>query len=150
MQSPRIIGYKESVSFPLWGIFHLSAKSDTGAKNSAIDVTNIRELDDNRLYFEVIMDRGDRERVHPVESEIAGVSRVPSSNGQIQTRYRVRTTVKVGDFDKEAIFTLVSRKRMIHRVLLGRSFLSTDFLVDSGKRFIHSQRKKPSSKEPKA
>lgn len=145
MPPPRIIGYKESVSLPDWGIFHLSAKSDTGAKNSAIDVSNIRELDDNRLYFEVIMDRGDRERTHPVECEIAGTSRVRSSNGQMQTRYRVRTTVRVGEFEKEAIFTLVSRKRMIHRILLGRSFLNHDFLVDAGKRYVHGKRQKPRS-----
>jgi len=146
MHTPRIIGYKESVSLPDWGIFHLSAKSDTGAKNSAIDVINIKELGNNRIHFEVIMDRGDLERTHPVECEIAGTSRVRSSNGHMQTRYRVSTTVKVGEFEKSAIFTLVSRKRMIHRILLGRTFLSKDFLVDAGKRYVHGKHKKPSSK----
>ena len=39
-----VIGWKESIDLPEWGIRHITAKADTGARRSAIDVANIKEL----------------------------------------------------------------------------------------------------------
>lgn len=116
---------------PEWGIEALSAKADTGAKSSAIDVTDLKELPDGRLCFKVILDRGQLARTREVVCAPLGRSRVRSSNGQVQTRYRVRTLVKLGEHAYPAEFTLVNRAKMIHRILLGRLFLGPHFLVDS-------------------
>ncbi len=140
--APRIIGWKESVDFPEWGIFHVSAKADTGARSSALDVRNIVELENNRLRFDVILDRGSGARTQTVEAEMTGHTRVRSSNGITQERYRVRTTIRVGKFERQVEFSLTTRRKMIHRVLLGRRFLAEGFLVDSRQKYLATRRRK--------
>lgn len=130
------IGWKESIALPDWGIDAMTAKLDTGARGSAIDVARIEMLDGNRVRFDVILDRGAATRFRTVEAEIAGEARVRSSNGIMQRRVRVRTAVLLGGILKETEFSLVSRKRMIHRVLLGRRFMGGTFLVDSARRYV--------------
>lgn len=134
----RHIGWKEYVSFPEWGIDGVSAKSDTGARSSALDVHDIVELPNGRLAFDVILARGSALRTCRVEAEIADRVTVRSSNGQSQQRYRIRTRVRIGDIEKVAEFSLATRRKMIHRVLLGRTFLTDDFLVDAGAKCLLS------------
>lgn len=147
MESRQVVGWRERIDLPDWGIEQMTAKLDTGARGAALDVAGIEPLGDGRVRFQVILDRGKGTRTHPVEAEIAGETRVRSSNGMTQRRLRVRTRVRLGGVVQEVEFSLVSRKRMIHRVLLGRIFLSPAFLVDSGARFSlgKKRRRKPSS-----
>ncbi|KAF0094650.1 MAG: hypothetical protein E1N59_1654 [Puniceicoccaceae bacterium 5H] len=137
MSGPVIIGWKEIIHLPEWDIGGLSAKSDTGARSCAIDVSKITELPDGRVSFEVILDRGAATRTRRVEAAVVGRTVVRSSNGRSQLRYRVRTEVRIGPHSKLADFTLVNRRRMIHRVLLGRIFMAGDFLVDSSQVYVH-------------
>ncbi len=150
MRAPIVIGWKERIDLPEWGITGMTAKMDTGARGAALDVTRIQRLDNGRVRFDVILDRGKSARFHTVEAELVGEARVRSSNGTLQHRLRVRTEVLLGDVLSVTEFSLVSRKRMIHRVLLGRLFLSSRFLVDSGRRFVlgkppRKRQSKPSS-----
>lgn len=138
----QIIGWKESVSFPDWGIFHVSAKADTGARSSALDVHQIVGLPDGRLQFEVILDRGSGARTKTVTAAVTGHARVRSSNGLLQERYRVQTRIQIGEVLKTIEFSLTARRQMIHRVLLGRRFLAQDFLVDSGRTYLATKRRK--------
>ncbi len=153
MTGHMTIGWKENIALPDWGIDAMTAKLDTGARGSAIDVARIEMLDDNRVRFDVILDRGAATRFRTVEAEIAGEVRVRSSNGILQRRVRVRTRVLLGGVEKVTEFSLVSRKRMIHRVLLGRRFMGGSFLVDSGRRYVlgkplSAKKKKRARKHP--
>jgi len=105
-------------------------------------VRGIVELPDNRLQFEVILDRGSGARTQRVTAERVGHARVRSSNGIIQERYRVRTRVRIGKVIKQAEFSLTTRRQMIHRVLLGRRSLPAPFLVDSGSTYLATKRRK--------
>jgi len=125
-----IIGWKETVDLPDWGVRNLIAKSDTGARRSAIDVKNIEELPDNRVRFEIVLDRRDRSKTRVIVSPISHVTHVRSSNGLQHERYFVVTRVKVGGVIKDIELSLVCRKSMICRMLLGRKALEDDFLVD--------------------
>lgn len=146
MNQTNIIGWKERVNLPDWGISHLTAKADTGAKTSAIDVADIVELEKNRIRFSVILDRGEPSRTQMVETKWISKVKVRSSNGQTHERYRVETTVELGGWKKNTQFTLVCRKRMIHRILLGRTFLANDFAVCSASRYRITKSKKAFSK----
>lgn len=145
---PHIIGWKESVSFPDWGIAHVSAKADTGARGCALDVRRVVELADGRLQFEVILDRGSGPRTQTVVARMIGHTRVRSSNGVVQERYRVETRVRIGRVVKRAEFSLTTRRQMIHRVLLGRRFLAGTFLVDSEKTYLATKRRKTTVRDP--
>lgn len=143
MNRADIIGWKESVDFPDWKICGLIAKSDTGAKGSAIDVKNIKELADDMVQFDVVMHRKNRDLTQTIVAPLSGHTRVKSSNGHVQERYKVKTQLKVGRKTKEIELSLVSRKGMICRVLLGRTALGSDFLVNSDKKYLLGKRKRP-------
>lgn len=137
-----IAGWKEVISFPDWHVFHLLAKLDTGAKSSALDVAEIKELDDGRIRFRILANRKLDDFGQTITTRPSGRTRVKSSNGQIQIRYRVLTSVQIGHLIKELEFTLVSRRSMICRALLGRRALEGAFLVDSSQKYLLGPRKK--------
>lgn len=141
-RKPEVIGWKETVHLPEWGIRHIVAKSDTGARRSALDVRNIEELDGDRVRFDIVLDRKDPRFTHTVVAPIAHRTHVRSSNGQEHERYFVSTRVGIGHRVKEVEFSLVCRKKMICRILLGRKALEGDFLVDSSLKHVTGPRKK--------
>jgi hypothetical protein len=138
----EVIGWKEAIDLPEWGIKSILAKSDTGARRSALDVANILELPRNRVQFDIVIDRRDRSRTKTVVAAIDHQTRVRSSNGQQHERYFVRTQVLVHGRLKEVEFSLVSRDSMVCRVLLGRKALEGDFLVDSSQKYVSGPRRK--------
>ena len=89
MSDAVIIGWKETIDLPEWGIRHMLAKSDTGARSSALDVKNIRELPDHKVQFDIVLDRKDRSRTKTIVAPIARQKHVRSSNGQEHERYFV-------------------------------------------------------------
>ncbi len=140
------IGYAEYVAFPEWGIPRLRAKTDTGARTSALHVDNIERLPRNRVRFEVVVAANGR-RVR-VEAPIVRVSNVRSSNGVPDERYIVSTTLQLGGVEKTIEVSLASRSGMIYRMLLGRRAIAHDFLVDPGRRYVAST--PPKGKKKKA
>ncbi len=50
-ESKLIIGWREVISIPEWGILKLRAKMDTGARSSAIDVASSEILPEGRVRF---------------------------------------------------------------------------------------------------
>lgn len=137
-----VIGWREMVSLPEWGVNGLLAKSDTGAASSALDVRKIEELPEGRIRFEIVVERARHVRTRTVEATIVGRTRVRSSNGKVQERFKVRTVLRIGDLERETDFTLVNRKRMLCRALLGRNALGHDFLVDSQATYLFGPRRK--------
>lgn len=138
----KLIGWKETVDLPDWGIRHIVSKSDTGARRSAIDVSRIVELPGNRVRFDVVLDRRDRSKTRTVEAEIDHQTHVRSSNGEQHERYFVRTRVVISGLTKEVEFSLVSRADMVCRILLGRKALEDDFLVDPSVKHVSRARSK--------
>ena len=129
MNTRQIIGWREWVEFPEWSL-RMRAKADTGARSSAIDCAEIIELPGNRVRFTVRLDRKDKKLV-TLEEPIKLRKHVRSSTGQGHNRIFIETTLRLGGVEKRIIVSLVSRKSMIHRLLLGREALGGDFLVNS-------------------
>jgi len=124
-----VIGWREWVELPEWGL-HIRAKADTGAKSSAIDCAEILELPDNRVQFTVRLDRKEK-RLITLQEPIALRKRVRSTTGKGHDRIFVETTLSLSGIEKRIVVSLVCRKNMIHRMLLGRETLGGSFLVDS-------------------
>ena len=138
----KVIGWKETIDLPDWGIEHIVSKSDTGAKRSALDVSNVVELPDNKVQFDIVFDRKDRSTTRTVIADIAHQTHVRSSNGQRHERYFVLTRVAIAGVVKEVEFSLVSRESMACLILLGRRALEDDFLVDSSVKHVSRVRRK--------
>ena len=137
-----VIGWREYVDLPDWGIEHVVAKADTGARTGAIDVSNIEELPGDRVRFEVMVDRGQPRLRKSIETAIVRRTRVKSSFGQRHDRFFVETRVRIGPHEFAAELGLVSRRNMLCRMLLGRLFLKDRFAVDSGRQYLVGKRRR--------
>lgn len=124
-----VIGWREWVSAPEWGIDRLRAKIDTGARTSAIHVSSIEDLEGGRLRFDVVRRERPRRRTVTVEADHVREARVRPSTGRTQRRPVVRTLIRIGDWEREIELSLVCREGMLCRMLLGRRALD-GLLVD--------------------
>jgi hypothetical protein len=131
-----IIGWLEHVDLPEWGVTGLVAKIDTGAKTSAIHVENINLLEDETLEFDVVLSRNRPDKSVRVKTPYVRRTIVKSSSGTRQNRFVVETMMVMGHVEKRIQISLVSRKRMMRRMLIGRLALDGTFLVDVSKTHI--------------
>ena len=135
-----LIGWNEFVDLPDWGVKRMRAKVDTGARNSALHVDRIEELPRERVRFEVVLHRRKRDRRVPVEARIVRRARVRSSTGKLESRIFVATRMQLGPVEREIEISLVSREKMIFRMLLGRSALEGAFTIDPARRHLLDRR----------
>ena len=140
MAEPSIIGWSEYIDFPDWDISQLKAKVDTGARTSALHVENLVEHDDGWVTFDVMLHRRRPEKRQHVRTRVVKVARVRSSTGHYSERCFVRTRIRIGTVQKEIEFSLVSRDKMLFRMLLGRKALERDFWVDVSRRNLLTRR----------
>jgi hypothetical protein len=148
-----LVGWNEFVDLPEWGIRRLGAKIDTGARSSALHVEDLEVLPRGRVRFRVVVHREHRDRHVSVVAAVSRRGRVRSSNGQFDYRFFVKTTLMLGPVEKEIEMSLVDRGHMIHRMLLGRTALDGDFLVDVSRRHVQdreARRKKKDKKKARA
>ncbi len=117
---PLIIGWAELVDIPEWNITRMRAKMDTGARSSALHVENIQELPHDRVRFDVRLHRRKVDRRVTVEAPIKRRGRVKPSSGEPQARIFVSAKVKIGSVERDIELSLVSREKMIFRMLIGR------------------------------
>lgn len=145
----HVIGWREYVALPEWGIKHLRAKTDTGARTSAIDAYDIEELGDGNVRFMVVYSRLHPERRREVIAPIARRSTVTSSNGHKHDRLFIETTIKIGPVEKKIEVSLVHRHKMKCRMLIGRAALSEDFLVDPQRELLLTKKPTRRKRKPK-
>jgi hypothetical protein len=137
-----IVGWSEYVDFPQWDIAGLHAKVDTGARTSALHVEDLIVHNDGTVCFHVIMSRRYSHKRVRVCAPVLKWARVRSSTGHYTMRCFIKTRVRIGPVEKDIELSLVSRERMVYRMLLGRKALEKDFLVDVSRRRALGTRKK--------
>ncbi len=128
--SRQTIGWKEYVSLPEWGINRVRAKVDSGARTSALHVEGLEVLGNGQVRFEVVLSRKHRHRRIKVTAPVTKWARVRSSTGHYTRRCFVTTRIRIGSVEKDVEISLVSREDMQFRMLLGRTTLGRDFLID--------------------
>lgn len=128
-----IIGRSEYIDFPDWGIRQILAKTDTGAKSSALHVEDITLLEDGQVRFHVVVRRKPERELVEVTTVPTRWAKVRSSSGHYQKRCFVKTRAIMGPIEKEIEISLVSREELNYRMLIGRQALHKDFVVDVSK-----------------
>lgn len=134
-----MVGWRERIDLPEWGIRGLRVKIDTGARTSAIHVSHVEELPDGRLRFDVVKRTNPAVRHVTVEADHVRVSAVKPSSGELQERPVVRALMRLGPIEREIEVSLVDREGMLCRMLLGRTALE-GILVDATRRYVVSER----------
>ena len=132
------IGWRERVDLPDWGLKNIRAKIDTGARTSVVDVASIEDLPDGRLRFDVVTRLKPTRQTAWVTAEPARVSVVKPSHGVKQERHVCVTKMRIGEHEQEVELSLVCRKKMLCRMLIGRTALAGHFVVDPAHKYVIS------------
>jgi hypothetical protein len=139
-QRPLTLGWKEFIDFPEWGIRRVKAKIDTGARTSALDVASyeLRRSADQSLVAElrVACDRKRPGQVTTVHVPVLGMVVVSNSSGTREQRPLVETTIRLGPVSKRVKLTVTNRAGMRFAMILGRTALKGDFVVDVGQAYL--------------
>lgn len=135
-----VVGWRERVDIPGWGLKNVRAKVDTGARTSAIDVATIEELPDGSIRFEVVSRVKPTRKTVWVEAMPVRTSNVKPSHGESQKRYVCLVGVQVGGIKRDIEVSLVCRSGMLCRMLLGRTALH-GVVVDASRKYVLSGRK---------
>ncbi|MTV26811.1 hypothetical protein FTX61_15515 [Nitriliruptoraceae bacterium ZYF776] len=139
VESPLpVLGWKEHVSLPDWGIERLRAKLDTGARTAALHVQDYSELapEDGRsgalplVTFHVLVGPRSEPRRVEVVAPVVGHRLVRDTRARPEHRPIVRTRIVCGPIDVVAEVSLTDRSGMNFRMLLGRLTLAGSALVD--------------------
>lgn len=136
----RTIGRFDKADFPALHLEDISVKIDTGAYTSSIHCDNIvEEKDVLKCTF--------LDEEHPLyngrEYEFSDfdVVFVKSSNGIVQKRYQIQTTITLFEKTYKISLSLSARQEMRFPVLLGRKFLTKKFIVDTEQFDLSSKKK---------
>ena len=142
-----VLGWREWVSLPDWGIKKIRAKIDTGARTSAIHVSEMEMVGEDRIRFSVVVRERPERRVRWVEAELSRSSRVKPSSGTPQTRPVVVTRMLLGGVECDIELSLVCREGMLCRMLVGRTAMEGNFFVDPAHRYLTRERDRVGQRE---
>ncbi|MCA9473420.1 MAG: ATP-dependent zinc protease [Nitrospirales bacterium] len=137
-----IIGWREWVALPGFGVDRIKAKIDTGARTSALHAFDIH-------LFQKEGQEWVRFAVHPLQKNdrdsrtcacpVHDVRTVTNSGGGREERIVIKTTLSLGGKAWPIEITLTNRDQMGFRMLLGRTAIRQHYLVHPGKSFCLEQ-----------
>jgi hypothetical protein len=126
----KTIGRAEALAFPELGFADVYARIDTGARTSAIWVSQAVETTDGKLAVVFFGEESTHCTGETIYFEDFDRAAIASSTGHIEERYRVRLLVKIGGRRIRGNFTLADRSTQVYPVLIGRNILRGKFIVD--------------------
>ena len=134
------IGWCECVDLPELGLIRIKAKIDTGAATSSIHATRVNPLDiDGKLFVEFWFRAHRGEPARKYRAPGVEQRRIKSSNGAIELRYVIETTMMLGNVRWKGHMTLANRTTMTFPILIGRRALRRGFRVDCARKWVLGQ-----------
>jgi hypothetical protein len=128
-----IIGWLEQVYLPEYDLV-VKVKIDTGAKNSSIHAMNVEY---------VAKPKGEGSRIRFNTMDLNGIPRVIEADVLKQVKIKragslpaSRLEICLGGVRKRIRVNLTDRAGMNYRMILGRTALEGDFIVDVNKKFV--------------
>jgi hypothetical protein len=138
-----LVGWCETVSLPGLGIESVVAKLDTGAVVSSLHATQIEYFTKKRTdwvrFRTTDMGTHTNSEVR-CEARLLNKRSIRSSNGSVELRPVVETSLYLGGFEWTIELSLNDRSQLECPLLLGRSALQSRCLIDCSRRFVLSSR----------
>lgn len=134
-----VIGWREWLALPDFGIAAVKAKVDTGARSSALHAHGLSfEMRDGEemALFEIHPVQRKPAPSFCVEAVVVDRRRVTSSGGQQEIRPVIIAQVELMDRKWPIELTLTRRDAMGFRMLLGRQAVRRRFVVDPGRSYL--------------
>lgn len=132
----RVVGWKEHAALPDLKVKDVIAKMDTGANLASIDASEIKYSTKGgvkHVNFK-IMKRNNT--VRKTSAPLAGFKRIKSSNGDVERRPYIKTTLLVDGISKKIELTLTDRGPMDYTMLIGRKALGRRWVVNPSVSFL--------------
>jgi hypothetical protein len=132
----RVVGWKEHAALPDLKVKDVIAKMDTGANLASIDASEIKYSTKGgvkHVNFK-IMKRNNT--VRKTSAALAGFKRIKSSNGDVERRPYIKTTLLVDGISKKIELTLTDRGPMDYTMLIGRKALGRRWVVNPSVSFL--------------
>ena len=132
----RVVGWKEHAALPDLKVKDVIAKMDTGANLASIDASEIKYSTKSgvkHVNFKV-MKRNNT--VRKTSAPLAGFKRIKSSNGDVERRPYIKTTLLVDGISKKIELTLTDRGPMDYTMLIGRKALGRRWVVNPSVSFL--------------
>lgn len=133
--SKILIGRTDIADFPELHLEGIDIKVDTGAYTSSFHSHSIQVID-NELVCQFLDPKHEKYHEKFFRFKNFSQKKVKSSNGIVETRYSIKTTILIFNNEYEIELTLTERGSMKYPVLLGRKFLNKNFIVDTSKKNV--------------
>jgi len=128
-----LLGWREWVSLPELGIDAVKAKVDSGARSSALHTFELETFSEGgiaKVRFSIHPYQHDVSIVKKCVAELLDERNVTDSGGHTELRPVISTQLLLGGVSKKIEITLTNRENMKFRMLLGRTAMVSDFLID--------------------
>ena len=138
-QSGIVAGWAETVTFHKLGL-SLKAKLDTGARTSSLHAHDIQMFSRDGAKWVQFSLRGARGEMQAFERPLHRMSTVKRAGTAPEKRPVVLLSACVAGVHRTSEFNLKNRAGMSYPVLIGRSFLGHDVLVNASAKNLHEGR----------
>ena len=126
----RIVGWKENAALPDLNIKNVIAKIDTGANLASIDAADIKIITRNNVKYVKFKVMKRNNTVRKTSALLEGYKRIKSSNGDVEKRPYIKTTLLMDGISKRIELTLTDRGPMEYTMLIGRKALGRRWVVN--------------------
>jgi hypothetical protein len=132
-----LVGWKEYLDFPEWNLRRVRVKIDTGARTSALDVTDcaIEDGPDGPMA-RLVLHLHRTHRMVEVTAPVCGSAVVRNTGGGSECRPVLDVLVRLGPVQKRIRLTVTNRTGLRHRMILGRQALAGGFVVDVSRKYL--------------
>ena len=139
------LGWREWLEFPELGIGQIKAKIDTGARTSCLHAYFVQPFEregQHWVRFGIHPEQRSTDEEIVCETPVKDQRTVRDTGGHEELRYVIESLVKIGSRQHRIELTLTDRDSMKFRVLLGRTAIRGDYLVDSSRSYLQGRRKR--------
>jgi hypothetical protein len=143
-----LLGWREWVTLPELNLKHIKAKIDTGARSSALHAFALepyRKSGQRWVMFAIHPEQKHTDTIIECHAPIKDRRFVSDSGGHKQRRYVIESQLMIGQSLISAEITLTNRDNMQFRMLLGRTAMNGNFIIDPSASYLQGEPENNSS-----
>lgn len=132
----EVVGWVEKIFLTHDNIL-VKAKIDSGARHSSLNCdckSTINDKGERWVHLKFTSYKGES---LALDKKVIRQAVIKRHNGKSQIREVIKLNICLGTVRKEVEVNLIDRSGLNYQLLIGRSFLKGDFLIDPGKMYIN-------------